>query len=116
MRATGYRLIPLCCVLAACNPNAIQPHNKHPPLRRPARLRPRLGNRPQVANTTAVAPDSGRNGALPTLAPMLKRASPGVVNISVEGTVQVDQSGKEIRCSPIRSSSVFSICRPIQSR
>ena len=32
---------------------------------------------------------------MPTLAPMLKRASPGVVNISVEGTVEVgeDQLG-----------------------
>src|SRR5207302_9953447 len=42
-----------------------------------------------VADTTAVAPANGRNEALPTLAPMLKRASPGVVNISVEGTVEV---------------------------
>jgi Do/DeqQ family serine protease len=94
MRATGFKIIPLWCVLAACNPNAIpaaqQTSNSTPPSTAPAAHGPQA----QVANTTAVAPNSGRNAALPTLAPMLKRASPGVVNISVEGTVQVDESGK----------------------
>ncbi|HEX5278995.1 MAG TPA: Do family serine endopeptidase [Micropepsaceae bacterium] len=46
-----------------------------------------------MANTTSVAPDNGRNAAMPTLAPMIKRAEPGVVNISVDGTVEVNDAG-----------------------
>jgi serine protease DegQ len=93
MRATGFKIIPLWSVLAACNPNAIPAAQQtSDTLSSTAPTSP--APEAQVANTTAVAPNSGRNAAWPTLAPMLKRASPGVVNISVEGTVQVDQSGK----------------------
>ena len=94
MRAAGITLFPLLCALAACNPNTVpaaqQSSNTTPSGTAPAA--PQQG--PQIANTTGVAPDGGRTGAaMPTLAPMLKRASPGVVNISVEGTVQVENSG-----------------------
>ncbi len=88
MRAAQFMLIPLLCALAACNQNAnpaAQQTSSDSSNTAPSA--PDSG--PKVANTTAVAPDNGRNQALPTLAPMLKRASPGVVNISVEGTVQV---------------------------
>ena len=90
MRAAGFMLIPLVCALAACNQNPVSTAQQTPSnSSAPAPSAP--SNQPQVANTTDVAPDNGRNAALPTLAPMLKRASPGVVNISVEGTVQVGQ-------------------------
>jgi Do/DeqQ family serine protease len=88
MRAAAYMLIPLFCALAACNQNPITAQQTSNPAT-PAPSAP--ANQPQVANTTDVAPDNGRNAAMPTLAPMLKRASPGVVNISVEGTVEVGQ-------------------------
>ena len=92
MRAAGYMLIPLFCALAACNQNPVTAQQTATPAA-PAPSAP--VDQPQVANTTEVAPDNGRNAAMPTLAPMLKRASPGVVNISVEGTVEVgqDQAG-----------------------
>jgi serine protease DegQ len=103
MRAAGYMLIPLWCALAACNPNTV------PVAQQSSRTTPPNGTpatpvqQAQVATTTEVAPNNGRNPALPTLAPMLKRASPGVVNISVEGTVQVQNGGN----NPLFSDPFF---------
>jgi Do/DeqQ family serine protease len=91
MRAARFMLLPLLCALAACNQN---PATQQTSSNAPSPAAPAApDNGPKVANTTAVAPDNGRNQALPTLAPMLKRASPGVVNISVEGTVEVQDQG-----------------------
>jgi Do/DeqQ family serine protease len=94
MRAARFMMFPLLCALAACNQNA-NPATQQTSSNASGPVAPAApDNGPKVANTPAVAPDNGRNQALPTLAPMLKRASPGVVNISVEGTVEVqDQTG-----------------------
>src|SRR5690242_3360853 len=85
MRAAGFMLIPVWCALAACNQNTIPAAQQTSSDTAPSAP----ADQPQVADTTSVAPEGGRNQALPTLAPMLKRASPGVVNISVTGTVEV---------------------------
>src|SRR5947209_8607945 len=87
MRAAGFMLIPVWCALVACNQNTIPAAQQTSSDAAPSAP----AEQPQVADTTSVAPEGGRNQALPTLAPMLKRASPGVVNISVEGTVEVGQ-------------------------
>ncbi len=85
MRAAGYLVLPLLCALAACNQNSNPTSEQTSSNTAPAAP----ANGPQVANTTDVAPD-GHN-TMPTLAPMIKRAEPGVVNISVEGTVEVTE-------------------------
>ena len=90
MRAAGYLALPLLCALAACNQNANPTSTETSSNTAPAAPD---NNGAQVANTTSVAPDNGRNAAMPTLAPMIKRAEPGVVNISVDGTVEVNETG-----------------------
>lgn len=91
MRAAGYLLLPMLCALAACNQNTTPAAQDTSLNTAPAT--PDNSTGAQVANTSSVAPDNGRNPALPTLAPMLKRAEPGVVNISVDGTVEVADTG-----------------------
>src|SRR6266700_6635408 len=68
MRMARILIIPMCCGLIACTPNATGPANK-------AELSPKQSEM--------------RGTSLPTLAPMLKQVSAAVVNISVEGTVEV---------------------------
>ena len=47
---------------------------------------------------------------MPSLAPMVKRVSPAVVNIATRGTIK-EQPGSAIRCWMIRSSAASSTCR-----
>ena len=103
MRAADFMLIPLLCALAACNQNPVTAQQASSNSTTPAPSAP--ADQPKVANTTAVAPDNGRNAAMPTLAPMLKRASPGVVNISVEGTVEVNED--QISGNPLFKDPFF---------
>src|SRR6266566_9914508 len=68
MRAARILIIPICCGLIACAPKAASHANRDEPSSKQADM---------------------RGTALPTLAPMLKKVSAAVVNISVEGTVEV---------------------------
>jgi serine protease Do len=84
MRTGGILLLPVWCALVACNPGTQTATTETTPVA-PA---------PVATETPAPAPETSSRvaAALPSLAPMLKRVEPSVVNISVEGTVQVQQN------------------------
>ena len=65
-----------------------------------------LGSAPAAA-TEYPALDPARG--VVTMAPLLERTTPAVVNVSVESRAG---RGRPTRCSPIRSSAASSTCRP----
>jgi len=83
MRTAGILLLPIWCALSACNPATQTANSQNAPAAPPV-----------APDSAAPAPELGSRvpAALPSLAPMLKQVETGVVNISVEGTVKVEQN------------------------
>jgi Do/DeqQ family serine protease len=69
-------ILPLCCGLLACTQTSTG-------------LTGSQAKNAQAASAAAAEPTQVSAVAVPTLAPMLKRVSPAVVNISVDSTVEV---------------------------
>ena len=85
--AAAIVILPSWLALVGCNPGTQTARSETPAPAPPSRDT-------AAPAAVAAAPETSSRvaGALPSLAPMLKRVEAGVVNISVEGTVQVEQN------------------------